>query len=566
MSKTILTAFIFFLVLHLTAQVLNVDSFNVNQLKLKIDSKGHYQQVTENSTGKSFVFGVGLWMSALDSNQQLSGSFQTYRFHNAEWNCGPISSNPASFSMYNHVWKINKTMVDSFVAGYYGNAVPAPISSWPAHGNTAFAESFYLAPFVDVNGNGAYNPAADGDYPCFPGDQAVFFMFNDDTTHFLTNSTPLGVEVLGLVYGYKQNTFLDSVMFVNYTIRNKRHNFLDFNAAFEIDFDLGNAADDISGTFVDQNTMYCYNSDSLDQGLLGFGLNPPATGVVVLNGIATNKLDGIDNDKDGCLDGVRDANGVCQPIDVANNRIEYWKLSNSMQYNNTSNSVTGNPAQVSEFRNYMTSFWRDGSPLLIDNPSGYLDTANGDGFVPSGMGDPSRYIYPGNSFDTSGAFAPVSPANWFQSPWSLHDKRDILGLGNREVFNVGEEVQFKLAFYYAWDTTTSNSIDAAYSMAKKINAYVDSVPVCSGSRLVGVEENAIIKDFKLFPNPAKNKLSISSTQIRNTSGEIYSYDGRKVLEFKLDGNDLNTLDISELPSGLYVIRIENKSERFVIAR
>jgi hypothetical protein len=46
------------------------------------------------------------------------------------------------------------------------------------------------------------------------------------------------------------------------------------------------------------------------------------TGLTVLSGIQANWFDALDNDKDGCVDGVRDANGICQPIDSANNVIE----------------------------------------------------------------------------------------------------------------------------------------------------------------------------------------------------------------------------------------------------
>ena len=45
-------------------------------------------------------------------------------------------------------------------------------------GDTSLGQAPYLAPFVDVDYDGLYNPAL-GDYPDVMGDQAIFFIFND---------------------------------------------------------------------------------------------------------------------------------------------------------------------------------------------------------------------------------------------------------------------------------------------------------------------------------------------------------------------------------------------------
>jgi hypothetical protein len=47
---------------------------------------------------------------------------------------------------------------------FAGYTIPKFILEWPAHGNLANKEDYYLAPFYDYNGDGNYNPY-DGDYP-----------------------------------------------------------------------------------------------------------------------------------------------------------------------------------------------------------------------------------------------------------------------------------------------------------------------------------------------------------------------------------------------------------------
>ena len=47
-----------------------------------------------------------------------------------------------------------------------GYAYPSYFDEYPAHGNPGLNQDYYLAPFLDFDGDGSYNPAA-GDYPWF---------------------------------------------------------------------------------------------------------------------------------------------------------------------------------------------------------------------------------------------------------------------------------------------------------------------------------------------------------------------------------------------------------------
>ena len=54
-------------------------------------------------------------------------------------------------------------MEEEFPDGY---AIPSYFYDYPAHGNTALNQDFYLSPFLDYDGNGFYDPSS-GDYPWY---------------------------------------------------------------------------------------------------------------------------------------------------------------------------------------------------------------------------------------------------------------------------------------------------------------------------------------------------------------------------------------------------------------
>ena len=51
-----------------------------------------------------------------------------------------------------------------------------------------------------------------------------------------------------------------------------------------VDADLGNYADDYVGCDVGRGLCFCYNGDDDDEGVLGYGLNPPTIGVDYFEG------------------------------------------------------------------------------------------------------------------------------------------------------------------------------------------------------------------------------------------------------------------------------------------
>jgi len=416
--------------------------------------------------GKHSMFAGALWLGGLDEGNQLKLAAVTYRSRGVDYWPGPLSTdglasvNKEICDKYDKQWIITREEVEMHRAwllckndpdcnvgdkfpGYEGN-IPDIILEWPAHG--AEGELPYtLAPFIDLDGDQRYDPLED--YPAYDldrqfdcrrketdvlyGDQTIWWVYNDrGNIHTETSAGALGFEIRAQAFAFATNDEINNMTFNNYRIVNKS-TFRLTNTFFStwFDPDLGNYLDDIIGCDIPRGLGYCYNSDLNDEGPLGYGLNPPAVGFDFFQGPFADYFDGLDNDRDGCVDGVRDDNGDCQaenPVTGVNERII---MSGFMYYNNTGSAFSGNPSTAAEYYNFMQSRWKNGNPLVVETPSGPGNPANGDGFTADGSGLVTLFAYPGDTYDTTGNAAPVASQNWYESPNNSEDKRGLHNAG-----------------------------------------------------------------------------------------------------------------------------------------
>jgi hypothetical protein len=134
------------------------------------------------------IYAANLWVGGLSPDQQLKLAAETYQANGQDWFPGPLTNDGNATitdeieAAYDHVWMANSTDVyqhllyfqtleeggqeavdDLFPDGY---VIPSWFFEWPAHGDVALGLDYFLAPFMDVNGNGLYDPH-NGDYPFF---------------------------------------------------------------------------------------------------------------------------------------------------------------------------------------------------------------------------------------------------------------------------------------------------------------------------------------------------------------------------------------------------------------
>lgn len=164
-----------------------------------------------------------------------------------------------------------------------GAEIPEDILTWPA-----------IAPFVDVDSDGVYNPH-NGDYPDILGDMALYCIYNDNydyyqngtVQHTETGGAPLGVEIHCMLYGFNapDDEILNNTLFMRQWIYNRSAN--DYHNVYVgswTDFDIGYAQDDYVGCNVTNGYFYGYNASPVDgNGEPGsYGTNPPARNMTLI--------------------------------------------------------------------------------------------------------------------------------------------------------------------------------------------------------------------------------------------------------------------------------------------
>ena len=424
-------------------------------------------------SNKHSMFAGALWLGGFDEAEQLKMAAMTYRTNGNDYWPGPLtddgtaSVNDETCNDYDRHWLIYREQVSVHKAwleckldpncspgekfpGYEGS-VPLVIQEWPGNGIDQALEN-KLAPYIETNAGGVPGIYEwEYDYPGYDldrqfdcqkkevdllyGDETIWWVYNDKgNIHTETQAGALGFEIRAQAFAFTSNDEVNNMTFNNYRILNKSTFKLDrtyFGTWF--DPDIGNAADDIIGCDIARGLGYCYNADNDDQGPQGYGLLPPAVGFDFFQGPFADYFDGLDNDRDGCVDRVKRGDTCIgeDPLKGINERII---MSGFMYYNNGSigNPIeaTTDPDNAEEFYRYLTNRWKNGNNLVIESPNGKGDIngQNGDGYTVNGLGDKTLFAYPGESFDTTRnnePIAPVANGGWWESPQNNFDKRGL---------------------------------------------------------------------------------------------------------------------------------------------
>ncbi len=426
------------------------------------------------------MFAGALWLGGLDEGAQLRLAAMTYRQRGNDFWPGPLTDDGTASvtnetcSRYDRFWTITREEVEIHRAwlqcvddpdcndgeAFPGYEIPLIIREWPGNGIPDYDSPlpFRLAPFEDVDGDGLYDPMVD--YPGYDldrqydcrlkeidvlyGDKTIWWVYNDrGNVHAETAAGALGFEIRAQAFAFSTNDEINSMTFYNYRILNKS-TFTLTNTYFGtwFDPDLGNPIDDLIGCDIPRGLGYCYNANPVDAGPIGYGANPPAIGFDFFQGPFADYFDGLDNDKDGCIDAVRDSAGNCIPENPALGINERIIMSGFMYYNRSdfSNQDMVDPRFGNEFYRYLQNRWRNGNPLVYTTSGGIGSANNGNGFTPDGSGTRTLFAYPGLSYDTTasgrqtenlfdhGTFPPFEPwpnGGWFEPSTELFDKRGL---------------------------------------------------------------------------------------------------------------------------------------------
>jgi hypothetical protein len=379
-----------------------------------VNRSGYEVPKTDDFTGPNSIYAGGLWMGGLSPDNQLKIAAVLYRANgNDFWpgpltNTGDASVTPDVCQQYDRFYATSRQQAEAHVQWYNcqqdpecileeifpnGYSTPAGFLNWPATGNVAAGQDLYLAPFVDVNGDGFYDPSA-GDYPDYGfdlsvddcknklredpvplfGDNNIFWIFNDKgNAHTETQGQPIGLEVRAQAFSFNSNDEINNMTFYNYVVINQGTQTLT-NTYFGhfVDPDLGCSNDDFAGCDVQRGLGFVYNWDDTDEaclGAVGYGgptPPPPAIGVDFFEGPFQDS-DELDNPLTLDCQLAQQQKGIPYPgigigygDGVVDN--ERFGMRAYIYFNREGNAVMTDPNSAPQFYNYLRSIWKNNVP------------------------------------------------------------------------------------------------------------------------------------------------------------------------------------------------------------
>jgi hypothetical protein len=263
-----------------------------------------------------------MMLGGVDQSGQLRFAGVTYNQTGHDFYSGPLNAqgetDPFTCAKHDRIFKLNRWEVNEFRHRYGqpGYVIPPDILEWPATGNPN-TDADAGAPFIDVNGDGIYDPAQ-GDYPAFAfdgptdtdfhllGDQCLWWVVNDaGNIHTESGGNAMGVEIHCMAYAFATCDALNDQTFYRYTFTNRSaHTYSDTYLGLHIVPAIGFFLDDLTGCDVMRGLGYAYNGPGVDGtgGAMQYGPHPPAFGIDFLRGPLADENDGVDNNRNGIID------------------------------------------------------------------------------------------------------------------------------------------------------------------------------------------------------------------------------------------------------------------------
>ena len=381
-----------------------------------------------NAVRKHSLFSGALWIGGKDNGGNLKLAAMTYRQRGSDFWPGPLdtttsSTEPIRCETYDRLWKITRSDLEE--AKEDPSAATEDIQSWPASFNRITRtgnEARYLAPYLDVDGAPGYN-YLNGDHPVLDHrrpanengvsaqpDMFIWFVYNDrGNIHSETQGSPMGLEIQTTAFAYATNDEINNMTFYTSQLTNRGFNdIVDCYMGQWVDADLGNYSDDYVGCDVGRSLGYCYNGDDDDEGVLGYGLNPPTVGVDYFEGPTDNGTE--------------------------------LGLSTFMYYNNDSDPIRGNPDVAIEFYNLLQGKWLGGQNV----------TFGGNGL---GGSQQTKYMF-------SGGTDPDFPGQCWDEKSAGNQPADRRFLQSTGPFKMGAGESQRITTGVVWARTTSGGAGA----------------------------------------------------------------------------------------------------------
>jgi len=429
--------------------------------------------------GPSVLYSGGLWIGGVTAAGELKLAAQEYTgtgLH--DYSPGPLNSDGTT-SVFNclnwdRFWEMTVIEVEAHRNDFEDNGVIdaklGSIYGWPGKANPHFliengfileAEYGEMAPFVDVNGDGIYNPD-DGDYPDIKGDKAIWWVFNDvGSDHTQSGGQQIGAQVNCLAYAYDTEVVaIDEASYYVFSIYNKgSDDLLDMYTGLWVDFDLGCFIDDRVAYDTTRQMVIAYNEDAVDgDGSAGFCpggastylQSPPVVGIRLIE----------DSNNSGVTSlGVINYRGI------------------------GASPATTNPQVSNEYYNYLQGRWRDGQPFTL-SADGYTGT------------DVTPYLGTNEYFETAAGMTVCNEEE-------VGDQRAIMSTSGGTLVSGGAPQVLKYAVVFSRE---QNYPCPDWSAIQEVSDVVAEEAIVATST-----QELSSKPIALYPNPTNDQLTVEIT-------------------------------------------------------
>lgn len=497
---------------------------------------------TPNGPDPATIYAAGLWIGGIDPGGNLKLAASTYRSGTyLDYWAGPLdedgTTDEAICTNWDKLFQVKGTDIKAFLddlpdlANNPAAAISAykDIMGWPAKGNPYFTDVWGfalpltpqgLASFHDEDQDGYYNPLA-GDYPVvklynkpeFLPAEIVWCVFNDEgggAIHSASQGSPLQMEIQFTAWAFTSanKPVLNNTLFTSYKIINRAVERVDSCfLGLWVDFDIGCYVDDYVGCDSTLDAFYAYNQDMTDG----------QPGSICAQNIPT----------------FADTSPV-QSVTFLSHPMDKFVYYNNPSVNGPSPAMT-DPDLPSEYYNYLTGRWKDGSPLSYGS-SGYQS-----GGITTG------YAFPSDPNESSGWSMCTANLPFFD--------RRVVGSTKIMTLEPGQIGELVAAWTVHPNPNLPCDLGSTFADIAFLHDEFENDFPNANSVLSSPAPSSVDALVDISPNPATERVTLQYGDLPVREIRLFAADGRLVRVLQNIQPEQIVLDVAGLGNGVYTVQL-----------